>query len=265
MATSRKLAEDGSRAGDRSHESAVTGGSDVSLKCTPEALVALSRAVTTARLLAGVVHEMNNALLVITGTVELLQAQGNLPPTAGRPLERLRAQSDRMAAAITQVAAFTQAPLGDRDNADLGELARVAVDLRKFAITRAGLTVRFTDRGQPSVVRGNAGELQQAILNLIINAEHALTGSRGQIDVEVAKSDDWVIVRVSDSRLRPPTASDGLFEPFVSTRGPSDTTGLNLFAARAITEAHGGVLAVEEGGVGASFIVRLPAPSGARR
>ena len=233
--------------------------------CTPETLVALSRAVTTARLLSGVVHEVNNALLVITGTVELLEARSDLPETTNRPIERLRTQSHRMAAAIAQVAAFTQAQIGERGEVDLGELARVAVDLRRFAITRAGLTIQFDASAQPCLVHASATQLQQAILNLIINAEQALAGTRGQIGVQVATADAWGTVRVSDSRPQPLAKPADLFEPFGATRAPSDTSGLNLFAARAIAEAHGGELAVDEQREGTSFIVRVPASSKSRR
>jgi signal transduction histidine kinase len=238
---------------------------DVSRNCTPEALVALSRAVTTARLLSGVVHEVNNALLVITGTVELLEGRTDLPETTSRPLERLRAQSHRMATAIAQVAAFTQATLAERIDVDLSEVTRTAVDLRRFAATRAGLTIEFSADDASCLVHGNGAELQQAILNLLINAEHALAGTRGRIEVSTRRGDEWVAVRVSDSRPRVDRDSDDdPFEPFVPTRAPSDTSGLNLFAARVIAEAHGGSLAADAPEAGASFILRVPARSSNR-
>jgi two-component system, NtrC family, sensor kinase len=238
---------------------------DSSRNCTPEALVALNRAVTTARLLSGVVHEVNNALLVISGTVELLEGRADLPETASRPLERLRTQSQRMAAAIAQVAAFTQAPIGERVDVDLRELTRSAVDLRRFAVTRAGLTIEFAANGPSCLVHGNGAELQQAILNLLINAEHALAGTRGRIEVNTERTDEWVGVRVSDSRPHLERNTTDLFEPFVATRAPSDTSGLNLFAARVIAEAHGGSLVVDTPEGGASFILRLPPRSSSRR
>ena len=238
---------------------------DFSRNCTPEALVALSRAVTTARLLSGVVHEVNNALLVISGTVELLEGRGDLPATASRPLERLRTQSHRMAAAIAQVAAFTQAPIGERVDVDLSELTRIAVDLRRFAVTRAGLTIEFAANGPSCLVHGNRAELQQAILNLLINAEHALAGTSGRIEVSTERTDEWVDVRVSDSRPHLERSSADLFEPFAPTRAASDPSGLNLFAARVIAEAHGGSLAIDAPEGGASFILRLPARSSSRR
>ena len=62
------------------------------------------------------------------------------------------------------------------------------------------------------------------------------------------KDADWGVVRVSDNRPQGERHSDDLFEPFVPTRAPSDTSGLNLFAARVIAEAHGGSLVVDTRG-----------------
>ena len=109
--------------------------------------------MTTARLLSGVVHEVNNALLVITGTVELLEARDDLPetaqPAAGTPPEPEPADggSNRAGCRV-----YAGAGPAERIDVDLGELARIAVDLRRFAVTRAGLTIEFTPMDRPCLV-----------------------------------------------------------------------------------------------------------------
>jgi len=224
-----------------------------------DALVAISRAATTARLLSGLIHEINNALLVISGTVEVHGARPDLPEPVVRALERIRRQTERTAAAIAQVTAFTRAPLDARGEVDLAELARLAVDLRRFAATRAGLTLDCSAAG-PAMVAGNRGQLVQAILNLIVTAEQAVAGTMGRIAVDVAASGSWAFVRVTDSR---PTAtadrSDAAFEPFTAGRTATDLSGLNLFAARTIAVAHGGSLGFDETAATVSIVLRLPA------
>lgn len=222
-------------------------------------LVDLSRSVTTARLLSGVVHEVNNALLVISGTVELLEARKDLPEPVARALERLRRQSSRAAAALAEVLAFTHAPLEERVEVTLRDVASAAVELRRFAVSRAGLTIHLEPGPEPCVVRGNRGALQQAILNLIIRMEQALAGTGGRITVEAAASGGWVTVRVSDDGRGVRGERDAMFKPFDATRPASDTTGLGLFAARAIAEAHGGTLALDEEAAGSSILIRVPA------
>lgn len=222
-------------------------------------LVDLSRSVTTARLLSGVVHEVNNALLVISGTVELLEARKDLPEPVVRALDRLRRQSSRAAAALAEVLAFTHAPLDERVEVTLRDVASAAVELRRFAVSRAGLSIQLAPGTEPCVVRGNRGALQQAILNLIIKAEQALAGTGGRIMVEAGTSGDWVTVRVSDEGQGVRGERDTMFEPFVATRPASDTAGLGLFAARMIVEAHGGTLALDEEAAGSSLLIRVPA------
>jgi signal transduction histidine kinase len=225
---------------------------------TADMVVALSRSVTTARLLSGVVHELNNALLVISGTVELLEERSDLPEPVVRGLERLRRQSSRAAAALAEVLAFTHAPLDDRDDVTLRDVASAAVELRRFAVTRAGLSIQLAPGSEPCMVRGNRGALQQAVLNLIINAEYALVDTHGHITVDAATSGDWAIVRVSDDGPRVPGLGDAMFEPFASMGPPLETAGLGLFAARVIVEAHGGTLVLDEEVAGTSFVIRVP-------
>jgi signal transduction histidine kinase len=221
-------------------------------------LVALSRAVTTGRLLSGVVHEVNNALLVISGTVELLEGQPDLPEPLVRGLERLRRQSARAASALGDVTSFTQASLQDKTDVQLRDLTQAAVDLRRFAATRAGVSLQFDPGNDPCLVRGNSGYLQQAILNLIINAESGMRGTKGKVTIDLRMQGDGAVLRVSDERQRRPDEGSSAFQPFDGSRPPTDVSGLALFAARAIAEAHGGSLALDEQAAGTSFVMRVP-------
>jgi len=225
---------------------------------TGDMLVALSRSVTTGRLLSGVVHEVNNALLVISGTVELLEGQPDLPAAVVRGLERLRRQSARAASALADVTAFTQASLQDKTDVQLRELTQASVDLRRFAATRAGVSLQFDPPADPCLVRGNSGYLQQAILNLIINAETGMRGTKGQVVVDVSMQDNWAVIRVSDERPVAPGQGVSSFQPFDHARPASDTSGLALFAARVVAEAHGGTLQVDEQSASTSYVIRVP-------
>jgi signal transduction histidine kinase len=225
---------------------------------TGDMVVALSRSVTTGRLLSGVVHEVNNALLVISGTVELLEGQPDLPEPVVRGLERLRRQSARAASALSDVTSFTQASLQDKTDVQLRGLTQAAVDLRRFAATRAGVSLQFDPGNDPCLVRGNSGYLEQAILNLIINAETGMRGTKGKVTIDVGMQGDEAVIRVSDERQRTPGEAMSAFQPFDRARSPTDVSGLALFAARAIAEAHGGTLALDEQAPGTSFVMRVP-------
>ena len=226
-----------------------------------EVLLALNRSATAARLLSGAVHEVNNALQVISGSVEILQGRSDLGDPVARALERIRNQSARAAGALADVLVFTKSTVDETGTLDLRETINYCVGVRRFAIHRAGLSVRFEpDPAVTYLVEGTRGLIQQAILNLIVNAEQALVGSRGTIEVELRTATPWIEVRVSDEgggvKLVP---NERAFEPFVSTRDPRQGAGLGLWAARAIAEVHGGTVTSEDRPGGAVFVLRLPA------
>ena len=232
---------------------------------TGDMLVALSRSVTTGRLLSGVVHEVNNALLVISGTVELLEGQPDLPDAVVRGLERLRRQSARAASALGDVTSFTQASAAgqDRTMRAARALTQAAVDLRRFAATRAGVSLQF-DRGtDPCLVRGNSGYLQQAILNLIINAEarHARHEGHSRSSTSACRVTGRSFACPTSVRASPGEAASSL-PALRSSRPATDISGLALFAARAIAEAHGGTLALDAEVAGTSFVIRVPRGGG---
>jgi signal transduction histidine kinase len=225
-----------------------------------ESLIALNRAVTAARLLSGAVHEVNNALQVISWTVEMLERE-DLPPQVRESMERMHRQSGRASAALGEVLRFTKAPLDDQAPVHLRETAAHAVSLRSFAANRAGLKLEFSAaETEHALVKGSRALIEQAILNLIINAEQALAGTRGgTIRVVIVPETDYVGVRVSDEgpgvKVSP---LERVFEPFVTTKRPWDGAGLGLWSARSVVEQYGGTLEAEIPDAGASFLMRLP-------
>ena len=96
----------------------------------PTDLLTLNRAATVARLLAGVAHEVNNALQVIGGTTELMQTTPGLPASVADGLQRIAVQNTRAAAAIQEVMLFArQKDATGRTN--LREIASRSVALRR--------------------------------------------------------------------------------------------------------------------------------------
>jgi signal transduction histidine kinase len=225
-----------------------------------DVILALNRSVTAARLMAGAIHEVNNALQVISGTVEILQGRTDLPEPVSRALDRLRKQGTRAGAALADVLVFTKGAVDETARVDMRELVDYCVGVRRFAIQRGGLSVHWEPDPDVSYgVMGTRGLLQQAVLNMIINAEQALAFTRGAITVELSATGDSVEVRVLDDGggvlLDPPERA---FEAFASTRDPWQGSGLGLWSARAIAEAHHGTLTMEVGKTGGTFALRIP-------
>src|SRR4030095_16915945 len=131
----------------------------------PTDLLTLNRAATVARLLAGVAHEINNALQVIGGTTELLQVTPELPASVAAGLQRIAVQNARAATAIQEVLLFARQSADYTGRANLREVANRSAALRAYAISRARLSIAVD---APStgrfLVNGKSALLQLALL-----------------------------------------------------------------------------------------------------
>jgi two-component system C4-dicarboxylate transport sensor histidine kinase DctB len=225
-------------------------------------LITLNRSATVARLVSGVVHEVNNALQVIGGTTELLQDMPGLSDPVLKGLQRIHAQNARAAAALSEVMTFSRQKHDARGVVNMREVMSRSVALRAYAIGRARLSIaqQAPSDGRISV-EGSAMLLQQALLNLIINAEQALEGRPGgRISVDVDFEGELVRVRVADDGPGvDASVASQIFEPFVTTKPRDQASGLGLTVARAIAEMHGGTLVCESRPPGAAFVLRIPA------
>ena len=221
----------------------------------------LNRLATIARLVAGAAHEVNNALQVIGGSAELLQNRTDLPEPVQKTLSRIRDQAARAASAMTGVVALSRSqPDSGTYLVDMCDVATRAVELRRYSIGRADLSVHVDVPPMPQLVTGHRLHLLQAALNMIQNAEQALAPRRsGGIRVEVLEEGDQAVLRVSDDGPGVPSAdADRIFQPFYTSRPRPESTGLGLSVAREIAEAHRGSLDLEPVTSGASFRLRVP-------
>jgi signal transduction histidine kinase len=112
-----------------------------------------------------------------------------------------------------------------------------------------------------------AGDINQAVLNVIVNAAHAVenvvrgSDQRGRITVSTAQVDSMVEIRISDTGSGIPVdVRERIFDPFFTTKEVGKGTGQGLPIARSVVvEKHGGELTFEtQLGVGTTFIIRLP-------
>src|SRR5688500_3801596 len=93
--------------------------------------------------MAGVIHEVNNVLQVISGNVELLQTLPDVTPSMLPALERLGKQTARAAAIFSEAMVFTRGSVSGTDRVNMREVAEHSLNLRAFFIKRANLTSRL--------------------------------------------------------------------------------------------------------------------------
>jgi len=211
-----------------------------------------------AALAAGAAHDIGNLFAAVLGYTELLEQSA---PSALHPdLKALaRAAGDgqqlirRLLALDAPRPAMSPAPV-----TLVPTVIRDAIKLTQpFWEPRQNISVRTTLAPVPPV-RGNAVELREVLINLIMNAIAAMPDG-GVLTVRSFVAGDYVLVAVADTGEGIACEHQGaIFQPLVSTR--KEGSGLGLSISRAIVESYGGTLTVESApGAGATFSVALPA------
>jgi PAS domain S-box-containing protein len=231
-----------------------------------EQLIHSERLSAVGQVVAGVAHELNNPLQAIMGLTELMLGARVAPELRGE-LEQLRADGERAANIVRHLLVFARRSAIDRSVADFNEIVRSTLTLRAYELRTANITVQESYGDIPLIIV-NRAEIQQIVLNLVLNAEHAVrqTGVPGTIRVCTGQTATSSVLEVSDSGPGvPPDLVGRIFEPFFTTKSIGEGTGLGLSVSLGIANAHGGTLTLAPAERGACFALALPmAPSTTR-
>ncbi len=222
-------------------------------------LVHSERLSAIGELVAGVAHEINNPLQTIIGSVELM-IEDQAPDGPPNSLELVRQEAWRAGQIVRNLLAFVRRSSPHRLEADLNQIARAAAQLREhqLALRNVVLTLDLQSGALPVLV--NREEIQQVVLNLVLNAEHAMDESHGAITIRTRSLAGVHALQVVDSGPGISAELRGrIFEPFFTTKDVGKGTGLGLSIALGIVTAHGGALELCDADKGACFQLTLPA------
>ncbi|SEJ66922.1 PAS domain S-box-containing protein [Sphingomonas sp. OV641] len=267
-------------------EQARIGGFDIDLSERKRAEAELARSremvfqseklTALGSLLAGVSHELNNPLSVILTLSQLLEAQAQGTPL-GERAAKIRAAAGRCARIVQSFLAMARQKAPVRTRVDANELIHAALDLASYGLRTAGIEV--VQRLDPALppLDVDSDQLSQVLLNLIVNAQHALEESDGTRTLVI--STEAVGAHGNDRRrgmVRITVADNGpgvpaeirhrIFEPFFTSKPQGVGTGIGLAFSLGVVEAHGGTLRLVEDAPwrqGACFVAELPAATGA--
>jgi len=213
--------------------------------------------------ISGVAHELNNPLATILSWAERL-SQRPVDEKTKRGLETILSESERAAKIVRNLLTFARKRQSTRTMVDLNNVARETLALRSYEQRITNITiVDALASGLPQVFV-DAHQVQQVLLNLIINAEHAMLTANGRGTLVVRSWHDVeresVVLEVNDDGPGiPQELQPKIFDPFFTTKEVGKGTGLGLTVAYAIVQEHGGrIRLASNAGSGASFYVELP-------
>jgi C4-dicarboxylate-specific signal transduction histidine kinase len=237
-------------------------------------LVQSEKLAALGQFVAGVAHEINNPLQGVLGYAELLLRSDKALPVRAE-LRRVLHEADRAAKIVRNLLVFSGSRRMVRRRLTVERMISRAISSRRGSLVRSGIEIVRRHPDEPRSVVGDPLLLQQAFLNVVINAEHALVdaGRRGTIDITTEESTDGrtIVTRIHDTG--PGIDRDALpriFDPFFTTKEVNRGTGLGLTIAYGIVQEHGGSIhAANAPDGGAQFTIELPAaaerPPGRRR
>lgn len=214
------------------------------------------------QLVSGVAHEINNPAAIISGFAQTLLLD-QLPPDQRETVQMMYDEATRIGRITSNLLAFARAGSKERTLVELNEIVRRTFALRSYHLTTLNITVNLElDEANPKAW-ANGSEVQQLLLNLLINAEQALTTIPGRRAITIrtmAAGDDGVELEVGDTGPGIPVdIQERIFDPFFTTKPEGQGTGLGLSICYGIAHDHGGRISMHSvPGDGATFTVTLP-------
>ncbi len=217
-------------------------------------------------LAAGVAHEINNPIGIMTSRIELMledAGETGLSAPVREDLAVLQRNAQRIGRITQALTSFARRGPAVKKPTDLNAVAEETLLLFEKHAMKAGIRViRRLTPGLP-LVEADVNELQQVLLNLLNNARDALGDHHGEIRVETGPAPGrpgWVRMAVSDTGPGvPPEIREQIFLPFFTTK--TGGTGLGLAISYRIVRDHHGLLEVtSEPGAVTTFSILLPVP-----
>lgn len=218
------------------------------------------RLAALGQMLSGVAHELNNPLTSILGFAQLVQKRTRECETEVR---HILEEAERSRLIARNLLLFARGSTTERIRVNLNELAERTLAIRAYELRLENIRVELDLDGRLPQTIADAAQIQQAVLNLLLNAEQAVRQAResGHIWIRTRQlSAERVALEVADDGPGiPPEMALRIFDPFFTTKPAGVGTGLGLSIFCGIVRQHGGEVSVKNRpGGGAVFTMELP-------
>jgi signal transduction histidine kinase len=210
-------------------------------------------------LAAGVAHEVNTPLAVISSYSQMLRKQIGPDDSGYKLLEKITAQTFRASQIVNNLLSFSRVNATEFAAVDVHKVINETLSLLEHPLKTSRVKIQAELVAPTPTVTGNAGKLQQVFLNLFLNARDAMPEG-GILTIRTSIVDGRIEITVTDSGVG--ISRDHIkkiYDPFFTTKTPGKGTGLGLSVSYGIVKEHGGSIAVESSvGEGTSFRLDFP-------
>ncbi len=233
---------------------------DITERVQLEQQVLQTEKLTSLGLLAaGVAHEVNTPLAVISNYAQMLAKQFGTEDKRSGLVEKIVQQTFRASEIVSGLLNFSRTGTGEFDNVDLNHALKETLSLLEHQLNGQGIKVVEDLAGDLPPIYGDYGKLQQVFLNLVLNARDAMPQG-GSITLRSRANGQRVLVEIADTGSGIPQDDlDKIFDPFFTTKITGQGTGLGLAVTYGIIkEHHGTIQANSAPGRGTTFMLEFP-------
>ena len=233
---------------------------EASLEKAQHALLQSEKMAAVGTLTAGLAHEVKNPLSAVLGYAQLSKRKLTQPDALKEYLDTIENETRRCSEIIGNLMKFSRTEKGEHSLISVNDVIRksVAIVDHQLSLKNVRISVEL-DEDLPAI-SGNANQLQQVLMNLMINAQQAIGDDGGKVGITSFFENETVIIMVLDTG--PGVDEDvaaKIFEPFYTTKSAGEGTGLGLSVTYGIIQDHGGDISVERADTGgAKFVIKLP-------
>ncbi|MBM3760219.1 MAG: PAS domain S-box protein [Acidobacteria bacterium] len=226
-------------------------------------LVQADKLSSIGLLAAGVAHEVNTPLAVISTYAQMLAKRVSDDEQKSAMLDKIAKQTFRASEIVNSLLNFSRTSTLEFSEIQLNRVLRDTASLIEHQLEKARVTVAFNLDESIAPIKGNQGKLQQIFLNLFLNARDAMESlptRGGVLTIRTWADADLAHVEVADTGTGiAPDHLDRIFDPFFTTKGAKRGTGLGLSVTYGIVQEHGGAIDVSSTpGAGTRFRLDFP-------
>jgi len=222
-------------------------------------LVQADKLSSIGLLAAGVAHEVNTPLAVISTYAQMLAKQVAEDSQKSQILDKIAKQTFRASEIVNSLLNFSRTSTTSFGAVNLNRAVQETLSLIEHQLLKAGVQVKTEFDPEAPVIHGNAGKLQQVFLNLFLNARDAMP-SGGVLEVRTWREGARARVEVADRGSGiAPEHLHRIYDPFFTTKSVRKGTGLGLSVSYGIIQEHAGSIEVSNRtSGGARFVIDLP-------
>ena len=231
------------------------------LKGAQAALVQSEKMAAFGQLGAGIAHEIKNPLAGILGLTQLSLRKIEQDSALAKNLSIIEKETNRCTTIIQNLLKFARQEKVAFEPVEVNRVVEDSIAIVEHQLAMNRVTLQKNLAQEIPLISGNANQIQQVLINLMINAEQAMEGRAGDVTLTTSNQNSgYVQIQVRDTGPGiPEDLQAKIFEPFFTTKEVGKGTGLGLSVSYGIIQEHGGDIQVKSAsGKGTAFNISLP-------